>query len=340
MKRRGFTLIELLVVIAIIGVLISLLLPAIQTAREAARRALCSSNLHQLGVALANYNDTHNVYPPSGLEVPGIYQGTLGQFYGWGVMPMMAPFLEQSAAFDSLNMLRPLFVKPGAGSYGYNISYENVTAAGRSTPSLLCPSDSGGTSSSSDYGVTGLGGVNYVANLGTGSNGGTIFNTDGAFYANSRLKSRDFIDGLSKTVAFSESQLGKGGEKVYGKLPAATPQFYYAYAPFPLTDAGCAAPYGWNETNHRGYLWMNGEIRCSSYNHYYRPNDALYDCVTGSGASTGYAGFGWRAARSAHPGGVDVVMFDGTANFISDSVDLAIWQAIATRAGNEINHNF
>jgi prepilin-type processing-associated H-X9-DG protein len=325
-------------VIAIIGVLIALLLPAVQMAREAARRAQCLNNLKQMGLALHNYQDAFNKFPPSTFQIAGFYEGTLGEFFAWGTLPLISPFLDQRDAFDAINMSLPVYVSGGTGSYGFDISPANKTAAARQFGAFLCPSDLG-TSVSSDYGVPALGSVNYAVNVGSGANNGTVLNTDGAFYVVSRLRPGDYTDGLSKTAAISESLLGQGGEKVYTGKPVGLDQRIYGYISGPATDAVCASPLGFNETNHRGFLWMVGELRTTSYNHYYPPNYALFDCI-GSDASTGYISVGWRAARSLHPGGVNLLLMDGSASFISNSIGLQQWRALSTRAGGETNASF
>ena len=126
-RRRGFTLIELLVVIAIIAVLIALLLPAVQQAREAARRTQCKNHLKQLGLALHNYESTHSVYPAASMN-PG------GFNYVWSAHAMLAPFLEQTNIYDTCDTRRPIYESGGTGSYGYKIPDVNKLAAGTTVP--------------------------------------------------------------------------------------------------------------------------------------------------------------------------------------------------------------
>ena len=336
--RRGFTLIELLVVIAIIAVLISLLLPAVQQAREAARRAQCKNHLKQLGLALHNYEGTHRCFPASSMN-PGSFS------YVWSSHAMLTPFLEQTTIYNTTDTRLPIYVSGGTGSYGYKISDRNKLAAGTTVSIFLCPSDLG-VSVSSDYEVTNLGPVNYAVCLGTGRQSsragetpswGSTYNTDGMFYAASKVRTADLTDGLSNTAAMSECLLGQGPERFSGAMPAEGPQRVYAYPFAPVSESACAGASRWNETNRKGFLWAAGEIRTTAYNHYYGPNPPEYDCIASDANSTGA---GWHAARSLHAGGVNLLLADGAVRFAGDSIDLGIWWGLATRSGGEVIGDF
>jgi len=223
-NRTGFTLIELLVVIAIIAILIALLLPAVQQAREAARRTQCKSNLKQLGIALHNYNSAHRVFPPN--LIPGgkpTSGGYIGYFQGnWGVLAYLTPFLEQTAVYNLLNLESPTY--SNSGSAWIIADSNNQLAAATLVPLYLCPSDIS-RKVSTDYGVTGgIGPSNYAANMGTGldatggSEHGSPYRSDGVFYADSRTRFADITDGTSNTAAMSESLIGEG-EKQQEQLP-------------------------------------------------------------------------------------------------------------------------
>ena len=334
MKRhRGFTLIELLVVIAIIAVLIALLLPAVQQAREAARRMQCKNNLKQLGLAMHNYESTYRQFPPSTMQVKGYYQGSLGEFWAWSALAMMAPYLDQTNLYNSMDLSQPLYVSGGSGSSGYAISPKNKVAAGMLVPMFLCPSDAG-RPVSSDYEVNGLGPANYAVCIGTGANLGSPFDTDGMFFAASRIGAGGVTDGLSNTVAMAECLLGQGAEHYSGTVAVKDQKFAYAYTGGPVSDAGCAAASSWNETNRKGFLWAAGEIRTTAYNHYYGPNSTKWDCI-GYDPNLGYASTGWHAARSMHVGTVNVLMGDGSGRSISENIDIVVWRNLSTRAGGE-----
>jgi prepilin-type processing-associated H-X9-DG protein len=106
----------------------------------------------------------------------------------------------------------------------------------------------------------------------------------------------------------------------------------------PLTDAACAATGQWNFTDPRGFAWVSGEFRCAMYNHHYPPNNLRPDCMgalRGGGPQFEFTPFGWRTARSLHPGGVNLLLADGSVQFVTDTVDVAIWNALSTRKGGE-----
>ncbi len=169
-----------------------------------------------------------------------------------------------------------------------------------------------------------------------------VYEADGVMFANSRIRIGDITDGTSNTAAMSESLLGDGAESATGSTPPAQANRVYAYLdsyPSTMSDAACASPNKWNVDRRRGFLWFSGEIRNASYNHYYVPNDKRWDCLTNAQA-LGYTAIGWRAARSLHAGGVQVLMCDGSVRFVGDSINNNVWTAIGTRAGNEVVSEF
>ncbi len=333
MKRRAFTLIELLVVIAIIAVLVSLLLPAVQQAREAARRTQCKNNLKQIGLALLNYEASHQTFPPN--LVPG---GNFNYSGGnWGVLAFLSPYLDQTAIYELMNLNAPTY----APTSPYNIADpNNAIAAAIIVPSLLCPSDKA-QSLGGDYGVASLAPSNYCANQGSGiyaSGNGSPYDSDGVMFANSRIRMVDIKDGTTNTACMSECVLGDGPRSAFGPTAPGPPQTTYGYLltfQSSLDDASCAAPTAWNYTDLRQFLWYSGEIRNTAYNHYYTPNSTRYDCITNA-AALGYTAIGWKAARSLHSGGVHLLLCDGSARFVGDSIDLTTWRSLATRKGGEV----
>lgn len=318
--HQGFTLVELLVVIAIIGILVGLLLPAVQSAREAARRMQCSNNLKQLTLALHNYESTHRVFPP----------GSLGYPFVWSPQSQLLPFVEQGSLKDLL-----VYEVPPLNAFGgaYNPAQvaQNDAAAQQALPFMTCPSD-GEVVSGSVYG-----GISYPGSAGSGindpnstSDDGSISNSDGLFFTKSKIGFRDVIDGTSHTVAFGEQLLGDGQN-------VAPPEGDYRYRVVELatstqtTPAACAAAAAPAWSGQRGAKWVNGHLADSMYNHYFTPNANVPDC------HNGYHNFALVSARSNHPGGVQTSLVDGSVRFVSETIALDVWRSAATRAGGEVN---
>jgi prepilin-type processing-associated H-X9-DG protein len=136
----------------------------------------------------------------------------------------------------------------------------------------------------------------------------------------------------------SESLLGDGPENL-ADAALADPRTMYSFVfAAPLTEAACDAAVQWNVTQRRGFSWANGEYRCALYNHYLPPNSVRFDCVSArltGDLSVRYAPYGWRTARSNHPGGVNLLLGDGAVRWIDDSVAPLVWGALATREGEE-----
>lgn len=329
-RRSGVTLVELLVVVAIIGVLVGLLLPAVQAVRESGRRTACINNLRQLGLGLANHESARREYPvgSESRSFPA-YRRVTPQHCRWSALAHLAPYYEEQALLEGLDRSVPLYIdlRPDA------IAPQNKPIVKIVVPLFLCPSDRG-IAVSPIFGPT-----NYAACAGSGGDG-TPYDTDGLFFINSRTRPKDVTDGLSKTVAFSESLLGDSSSTNRANVtPANAYQFVMAA---PLSSDSCEATAVWNFSDPRGFAWANGEYRTTMYNHRLMPNDMKMDCMgvlisppVGQ-IDRLYAAYGWRAARSRHPGGVNVLMADGSGQFVEDGVDAAVWRALSTRAGGEV----
>ena len=317
-RKHGFTLIELLVVIAIIAILIALLLPAVQQAREAARRSLCRNNLKQLGLALHNYESTHTVFPP----------GSLGFPYVWSAHAQLLPYVEQGSLQGNLNFDVPPLNAFNFGGFNAVEVNENDLAAQTRLTLLLCPSDKDAVPGSI------YGGISYPASAGSGVNGsttaddGSISNADGIIFSFSKTRFRDVVDGTSNTVVFGEQLIGDGqnsapnaGDYRYRvvELPMGTP----------TTPAACAAGSAPAWSGQRGAKWVNGHLADTMYNHWYGPNAKdTPDC------QNGFHNFALVGARSAHVGGVQVALVDGSVRFVSDSVDISNL-AVSGKLGKE-----
>lgn len=185
MKRRGFTLIELLVVIAIIGLLIALLLPAVQQAREAARRSQCRNNLKQLGLALHNYHDTHSAFPPGVVAADGDLANGMHSAF-----TLLLPQLEQANTYNQ---------------YNFGVPWKdpvNKSAAGTALSSLLCPSSIGGLPQNGGFELPA---TDYAFSKGTRAWLCLKSARSGMFDVNSRIRTGDVKDGLSNTFAMGEA---------------------------------------------------------------------------------------------------------------------------------------
>ncbi len=344
-RHSGFTLVELLVVIAIIGVLVGLLLPAVQSAREAARRMSCSNNLKQLGLALHNYHDTYTAIPPARNRDDTIYGADWNtQTISWRAR--ILPYIEQSALYENVDFSIPHW---WAGSQHPNSNWNIVAPA--VVPSFRCPSDGGngnvnwvdpngnrrsGHPSNVNYAST-----NYFACNGPDAqlrwNGQGLGMFDGIRYQNARNSGstkafRDVIDGLSSTIAFSESVIGH--PRVNENPTAGAGANYTAQAnTYTATDNTCPnGPPSSHSTNARGNSWLRGYSPDDlTFNTLMAPNSGLWDCHRNSN----WAMYG---ARSLHTGGVQVTVADGSVRFVSDSIDLVQWRALGgTSDGVEAN---
>jgi len=339
-RNAGFTLIELLVVIAIIAVLIALLLPAVQAAREAARRIQCVNNLKQIGVALHNYHDAIGVlpfgnsgrtFPPKGPK-PLLWACT-----ETGPLTMLLPFIEQCPLYDAINVQIDNCMNGWPPGWSRAYIDANSTAFGTQIGTLLCPSD--GTTPAPD----GWSYSNYAANAGTSWSLTNI--TDGPFYITSAVSFAGIRDGLSQTAAFSEHILGTGGSST-GALNRLTglwvrpentstsqadlEQWCDLSNPPGASYSSTWGPDPWASTH-----WNNGYRHVFGPNHIscqegFDPIDWIYGVQSG-----GYSRM-LNPPTSFHPGGVNLLLCDGSVRFIKESIDRANWRALGTRSGQEV----
>ena len=313
--QGGFTIVELLTVIAIIAMLIALLLPAVQSAREAARGVSCQNNLKQIGIALHNIHSVQRHFPPGrGAPFPRVFS----------TQAFLLPYCEEPVG-DTLDFSSPPTTFTLTSGKLLDGS-PNRHAAEAFIPLFACPSDGteGRVPGSS------FGGTNYVANAGSGTaEFGSLNGADGVFYSGSKVSVGDIVDGTSHTVAFSERTLGAGSPVDEEAVPDPRRSIWE------ISDASEPTPQVCSSTNagtwygERGAKWIIGNYGNTLYNHYYRPNAPEWDCMNITQR------FGLMSARSYHPGGVSILRCDGSVELIGDDIELDVWQALATRNGEE-----
>jgi len=322
-SRRGFTLIELLVVIAIIGVLVALLLPAVQAAREAARRSQCSNNLKQIGLGLHNYHSTHDKFPIGGACNQGGINCT--SWDGMSAVAQMLPFLEQQPLYSSINF------------YWSASNALNNTAKITFVNGFACPSDGNASQTSNNN--------SYMASQGTTAQSNPGSST-GMFSNRDDYGLRDVTDGSSSTIAYSEKLTSKAlplnyrGNGVNGSNSVVGYADAFANPAGILTDLqACNTSFasGSNIKTQSGQWWLFGTQTYSLFMTIVPPNSQQYkwsSCRNGcegcSPDSNAYTN-----ASSNHSGGVQVLMGDGTVHFVKDSVAMQVWWKLGTRAGNE-----
>jgi prepilin-type N-terminal cleavage/methylation domain-containing protein/prepilin-type processing-associated H-X9-DG protein len=372
MKRRmacGFTLIELLVVIAIIGVLIALLLPAVQSAREAARRAQCSNNLKQIGIALHNYHSSHNSFPVGSVIASSRYSITDPQYSiwtSWSAHALLSPFLEQTNVGNATNFDFGPTVQINDSDFEV-IGPNLPTVLNMVVSTFMCPSDPNvGTQNinnyAASYGATTTNLYSWSDNPPSGSfapNHQEPTGSSGLFTFGRAYNIAAARDGTSNTIAFAEQLVGDGGSYVQGNgspqkyrgnmmigasgQPSDSGQLSAFTNPAAVLAAVDACRQQFQDpgrttgiNDYRGYRWAMGLVGFTLFNTIQPPNDVFngcrYDDRTNVLPDHSFA----AGASSAHPGGVNVMLGDGSVRFIKDTVNLRTWWALGTRNGGEV----
>ncbi len=355
--RPGFTLVELLVVIAIIGILIALLLPAVQAAREAARRSQCTNNLKQLGLALQNYHDVNKVFPyrKGGTATPSpTWSGYESNYERKsGFIPLL-PFMEQTPLYDRIRSGGGNPVSPPEGPAGWNAWWD----VWRNSPDmLLCPSDNGVTDKNNPFNSYSFCVGDQIENIRDDQD------VRGMFGFRRTYSMADVIDGTSNTIAMSErvahgrgvghssggtASVAKGTEHVMAYVKGVGGLRANPINCRPTTD-GKYYTAGLTLNSCTGVAWTDGQPAYTGFNTVLPPNSPSCSEDT---ANWGDQAHMVLPPTSRHPGGVNVLLVDGSVRFISETIDTGslssnqtqpksgpslygVWGSLGSKAGSE-----
>jgi prepilin-type N-terminal cleavage/methylation domain-containing protein/prepilin-type processing-associated H-X9-DG protein len=331
-RPSGFTLVELLVVIAIIGVLVALLLPAVQAARAAAARMSCSNNVKQIGIGLHNYHDTFKTLTPMNVGGPW-------EVFSWRVH--ILPFIEQGSVYDGItfsNITSPTQHVPWSSTQpdalGRLPGYRGVEIS-----AYVCPADGGLTAAAANTNT--IGRTSYRASVGTTINNNSTGDTNGMFRPVIGRNFAETFDGLSNTVMISEMCMANIGNRmdVKGNVLhsiAGGADAAFAQACLAASEGGTGKRIPQGSIGNvvtaysPGQRWPDGRPVFSAVTTYLAPNQI--SCKEGGNTDQQYGAY---TANSRHSGGVMAGMGDGSVKFVSETIDLVTWQASGTRAGGE-----
>jgi prepilin-type N-terminal cleavage/methylation domain-containing protein/prepilin-type processing-associated H-X9-DG protein len=358
---RGFTLIELLVVIAIIAVLIALLLPAVQSAREAARRAQCTNNMKQLGLALHNYLTSTDAIPhvyPLWFWAATSNKGATGTWGCWSPQSQLLPYLEQGPLYNAINFKL---------SNRYSGSKANLSLSVTRIASFLCPSSPLPKGTFACCNFLKPPGNNYFASVGASINWNGTSNPPGLFYTDSDpnvtggaqappISLRDISDGTSNTIAFGEWRTGDFNctqlsvpQDIMNPIPFPSIPYSAPYAGAALTTFmgwlnSCAAyapqsivatPQWEHNYSGLGQSWDQGMFGYSLGNTLLAPNPNIPNCRTCSWFGDLDCP-GMYGLSSFHPGGGNISMADGSVRFLKASTAMNVVWGLGSKAGGEV----
>ena len=324
-RRSGVSLMEVLVTLTIVGLLMALLFPAIQAAREASRRTQCTDNLHQLAVAAHGFHSAHGSFPPARPCNPAVNPG-------WGHLVQLLPLLDQSVPFNHIDFTKPVS------------DPANIGFAVTPMPVFRCPSDVDRMANPSDP----LALVGYVKNnyRGNGGNDTGVLGADGVeanngvFVAGRKISIDQIFDGASNTALYSEGVLGDGNNNVssipgdwFAISPASSSRdALFAAAQNTTRGTGAGVQY-----SYAGNTFVSGDYTTSRYNHILPPNGISVVVVAGNSdlATSINSGAQATTASSRHPDGVNLVLVDGSVRFIKNEIDTGIWRGLGSIAGGE-----
>ncbi|WP_339748897.1 DUF1559 domain-containing protein [uncultured Rubinisphaera sp.] len=320
--RKAFTLIELLVVIAIIAILVALLLPAVQQAREAARRSSCKNNLKQLGLALHNYHDTHSVFPNQAFE----------SLYSYSAIAQLLPFIEQGNLQDLINFDQPV----NTGMPWAPVQNPAIAQVARQPIGvLMCPCDAGEVMWTDGNGHT-WAGSNYLLSAGSGrSMNYCSSGNDGLFWKGSRMKFRDITDGTSNTAFMAETLFGSrqadtttlvDSQRQMARISGGSPCTVDAASMVSSSAASTVFE------GRRAGAWINSTGYHTLIHGYLNPNSNTPDVTHHGEVLSG--------PRSLHQGGAQLSLCDGSVRFISENIDITTQHNLFTRNDGEVLGEF
>ena len=334
MKRPGFpgyTLIEVLVAISLIGFLLALFLPAVQSARESARRMQCLNHLKQIGIGLHSYASSTGVFPPVNPITKRFANGDFYSVHCHSPLVRMLPELEQRPLFDTINFDGSPISSP--------MLWANSTAMMTRLNLFMCESDRG-------VSVPGYGRVNYRFDLGPSFAvaAGDIFplSWSGPFTVHRVYHAADYPDGLSNTAAVSERLQGgwqDGVFKTHGDYYLTNINIMSLRRSDQAIAACMAARNPASVETRGGESWFLSGLHFTCYNHCAPPNPTVFECVFDDmreGIPRRALHDGVISATSCHPGGVNVACMDGSVKFVRETIDLTVWRAFSTRNGGEV----